>query len=63
MELAPIKGSKIARAAGSAAYLQGVDLTSSNKANFIVKLPSGKIKSLSGECLGQVGINSNESHQ
>jgi large subunit ribosomal protein L2 len=37
--------------------------SSSNDSSFLVKLPSGQIKKLSGKCLGQVGSCSNEAHQ
>lgn len=34
----------------------------SDSERFVVKLPSGKLKTLPADCLGQIGSNSNDAH-
>jgi len=62
VELLPGHGTKLARAAGCRISLQGADLSGTGTSNIIVKLPSGNLKVLSRNCLGQVGSASNEGH-
>ncbi|MCD6096819.1 50S ribosomal protein L2 [bacterium] len=54
LELEPLKGGKLVRSAGSAAYILGIE---GNYA--IVKMPSGERRKINKECLATVGAVSN----
>ena len=66
MEFSPSRGGKLARAAGTSVSLQGLEVKKKEGAvstGFVVKMPSGELKTLSPECFGLLGSNSNENHK
>jgi large subunit ribosomal protein L2 len=57
VEMQPGKGAKIARSAGNGLLVQGTDSTG----KYIqVKMPSGEIRLILGECMATVGVIGNE---
>lgn len=58
IEMEPGSGARIARGAGSAAQLVGVD-----GGRATIKLPSGEIRMLNAECRATVGVVGNNQHQ
>lgn len=57
VELQPGKGAKIARSAGNTLLVQGVDTTGKYVQ---VKMPSGEIRLINGECMATIGSIGNE---
>jgi large subunit ribosomal protein L2 len=58
IELRPGKGAEMARSAGAYAQLSGRD------GKFVIlKLPSGEIRMVLGECMATVGVVGNSEHQ
>ena len=60
IEICPQEGGKLVRSAGNSAYIVGRD---QERSRISVKLPSGKIKELSGACRATVGAVGNEDWQ
>jgi large subunit ribosomal protein L2 len=57
VELQPGKGAKIARSAGNMVMVQGVDASG----KYIqVKMPSGEIRLINGDCMATIGVIGNE---
>ena len=66
MEFSPCQGGKLARAAGTFVSLQGLEVKKKEGAvstGFVVKIPSGTLKTLSPECFGLLESSSNENHK
>lgn len=58
LELEPGRGAKIARGAGQAAQLIGIDGEDAT-----IKMPSGEIRLVNGNCRATIGIVGNSDHQ
>jgi large subunit ribosomal protein L2 len=58
VELEPGKGAKMARSAGTSAQVQG------REGDYVIlRLPSGELRKLHGECYATIGVVSNADHK
>lgn len=63
VELNPSQGGKIARSAGNFAVIMAQTEGTGKRAKYVqVKLPSGEIKLIHGDCFASIGSISNEEH-